>query len=190
MIEVIFGTTLDHSVDAQWIQIKIHVSVSNLTLTVVYMDYLAVLKDVNTQAAEQTFSWLKNYAHMISSMGWMRTPLFIMTLFHLKNLSAVNRPPSSVFDVVRIADTNQYVNRCLIFKAPNVPHVTGVSLCHLAEDLQLQLASSTLCPDKSVEEAPSQLTSDHANLPRGQTDWDAKMQEILAKRCRSASHRV
>jgi hypothetical protein len=168
---------------------KTHVSVSNLTSIMIYIDYLAVLKDVNTQAAEQTFSWLKNYAHMISSMGWKRTPLFIMTLFHLKNMAAVNRPPSSVFDVVRIANTNQCVNRCLIFKAPNVPDVTGVSLCHLAEDLQLQLASSTPCSDKSVEEASSQLTSDHANLPRGQTDWDAKMEEILAKRRRSASHR-
>ena len=167
---------------------KTHVSMRSFTSVVVYIDYLAVLKDVNTQAAEQTFSWLKNYARMISSMGWMRTPLFIMTLFHLKNLATVNRPPSSVFDVVRVCNTIACVDRFLLFKALKVPNVTGVSLCHLAEDLQMQLASTSPHPDKSAKGAQPHLSLDHANLPQGQTDWDAKMKEILVKRCRSGSH--
>jgi hypothetical protein len=76
---------------------------------------------------------------------------------------------------------NACLNRCLTFKALKVPNVTVVSLCHLAEDLQMQLASSTSYPDKSAERAQSQLPLDHVNLPQGQTDWDAKMKEVLVK---------
>ncbi len=61
-----------------------------------------VLDNVNTEAAEQTFSWLKQYAQIISNMNHLRTPLFMLTLFHLKNLSRVKRPPSFIFDVVRL----------------------------------------------------------------------------------------
>mgnify|MGYP006904178672 FL=1 len=61
---------------------------------------LLVLKDINTEAAEQTFSWLKRYANIISNMNHLRAPLFMLTLFHLKNLSRVKRSPSSVFPVV------------------------------------------------------------------------------------------
>ena len=59
-----------------------------------------MLDDVNTQAAEQTFSWIRQYAAMISSMNWLRAPVFMLILFHLKNLSLVRRRPSDVFDAV------------------------------------------------------------------------------------------
>ena len=59
-----------------------------------------VLDNVNTQAAEQTFSWLRQYANIMSNMGHQRAPLFMLILFNLKNLSMVNRSPSFVFDIV------------------------------------------------------------------------------------------
>jgi len=61
-----------------------------------------VLNNVNTEAAEQTFSWLKQYAQIISNLNHLRAPLFMLTLFHLKNLSRVNRQTSFIFDVVRL----------------------------------------------------------------------------------------
>ena len=60
----------------------------------------SVLDNINTEAAEQCFSWLKRYATMISSMNWMRAPVFMVIIFHLKNLSYVRRRPSDVFLVV------------------------------------------------------------------------------------------
>lgn len=59
-----------------------------------------MLKDVNTQAAEQTFAWLKQYAHIMSSLNHLRAPLFMLILFHLKNLSMVNKTTSFVFNIV------------------------------------------------------------------------------------------
>ena len=59
-----------------------------------------VLKNVNTQAAEQCFSWLRRYAAILSSMNWLRAPVYMILIFHLKNLSNVNRRPSDVFHVV------------------------------------------------------------------------------------------
>ncbi|CAF1016734.1 unnamed protein product [Adineta ricciae] len=59
-----------------------------------------LLKDVNTEAAEQTFSWLKHYAPIISNMNHLRAPLFMLILFHLKNLSRVKRSPSFVIDII------------------------------------------------------------------------------------------
>jgi hypothetical protein len=61
---------------------------------------LSVLDNVNTQAAEQTFSWIRQYAAMISSMNWLHAPIFMLTLFHLKNLSLVRRRPSDIFPAV------------------------------------------------------------------------------------------
>ncbi|CAF1049578.1 unnamed protein product [Rotaria magnacalcarata] len=58
-----------------------------------------LLNDVKRQAAEQTFSWLKQYANIMSNMGYRHAPLFILTLFNLKNLSTMKKSPSSVFDL-------------------------------------------------------------------------------------------
>lgn len=59
-----------------------------------------VLKGVNTQAAEQCFSWLGRYSAILSSMNWLRAPVYMIILFHSKNLAHVNRRPSEVFRVV------------------------------------------------------------------------------------------
>jgi hypothetical protein len=59
-----------------------------------------VLDGINTEAAEQCFGWLKKYASIISSMNWLRAPVFMVILFHYKNLSHVGRKPSDIFHVV------------------------------------------------------------------------------------------
>jgi len=60
-----------------------------------------VLDNINTEAAEQCFSWLKKYASIISSMNWLRAPTYLVLLFHYKNLSNVHRKPTDIFPVVR-----------------------------------------------------------------------------------------
>jgi hypothetical protein len=59
-----------------------------------------VLDNINTEAAEQCFAWLRKYAAVISSMNWLRAPVFLLVLFHLKNLSYVRRRPSDIFPIV------------------------------------------------------------------------------------------
>ena len=75
---------------------------------------LPVLDNVNTQAAEQTFSWIGQYAPMISSMSWLRAPIFILILFHFKNLSLVGRKPTNVFNVVRGTSYSMNVSDCFL----------------------------------------------------------------------------
>jgi len=60
------------------------------------------LNDINTQCAEQCFSWLKRYAAIISSLGWMRAPLYLLILFHYKNLSTCHVRPTTHFNIVSI----------------------------------------------------------------------------------------
>ena len=69
-------------------------------LLTVYLFWFLVLQDINTQTAEQTISWFKQYAQIISNLNYLRAPLFMLVLFHLKNLSIVNKSPSYVCDVV------------------------------------------------------------------------------------------
>lgn len=63
---------------------------------------LSVLDNVNTQAAEQTFSWIRQYAAIISNMNWLRAPVFMLLLFHSKNLAYVGRKPTDIFNVVSL----------------------------------------------------------------------------------------
>ena len=60
----------------------------------------AVLDNVNTEAAEQSFSWLKKYSSIISALGWRRAPVFLLLLFHMKNLARCHVRPNRVFDIV------------------------------------------------------------------------------------------
>ena len=62
-----------------------------------------VLDGINTQAAEQLFSWVKNFAKILSSLGWRKMPLYLLLLFHYKNLERVNIRPSRVFNIVSYA---------------------------------------------------------------------------------------
>lgn len=61
---------------------------------------IIVLDNINTEAAEQCFSWLRKYACIISSMNWLCAPIYMVILFHFKNLSYVRRKPSDIFPVV------------------------------------------------------------------------------------------
>ncbi|CAF1513157.1 unnamed protein product, partial [Adineta steineri] len=54
---------------------------------------------INTQCAEQCFAWLKRYAAIISSLGWMRAPLYLLILFHYKNLSTCHVRPTKHFNI-------------------------------------------------------------------------------------------
>ena len=58
------------------------------------------LDGINTEAAEQLFSWLKRYAYILSCLGWRRIPLFLLILFHNKNLERTKVRPNKVFDLV------------------------------------------------------------------------------------------
>lgn len=60
-----------------------------------------MLDQVNTEAAEQMFSWLKGYSSIISALGWRRAPVFLLLLFHMKNLAHCRVRPNHVFDIVR-----------------------------------------------------------------------------------------
>ncbi|CAF3182931.1 unnamed protein product [Rotaria socialis] len=91
-----------------------------------------LLENINTQAAEQLFSWLKGYASIISSLGWKRASMFLLIIFHHKNLIATNIKSSSVFNIV-----NQ------------VPHEPTISLMHTADSISLLEASNILASSTS-----------------------------------------
>ncbi|CAF3601140.1 unnamed protein product [Rotaria socialis] len=124
-----------------------------------------LLDGVNTQAAEQTFSWLKQYAQIISNLNYLRAPLFMLVLFHLKNLSMVQKAPSFVSNV-----------------ASSIPNVHGVSLCHLADNKSNFVSNSPEKLPMFKDEKSADLLHEHRiNLPKGTTDWDAIMLDIMSK---------
>jgi hypothetical protein len=59
-----------------------------------------VLDNVNTEAAEQNFSWLKKYSCIISALGWLRAPVFLLLLFHMANLARCHVRPNRIFNIV------------------------------------------------------------------------------------------
>ncbi|CAM4831875.1 unnamed protein product [Rotaria magnacalcarata] len=103
-----------------------------------------LLDGVNTQAAEQTFSWLKQYAKIISNLNYLRAPLFML--------------------------------------ASSIPNVHGVSLCHLTDNKSNLVSNS---PEKvpmfKDEKSADSLDEHRINLPKGITDWDAVMLDIMSK---------
>ncbi|CAM4769467.1 unnamed protein product [Rotaria magnacalcarata] len=119
-----------------------------------------LLNDVKRQAAEQTFSWLKQYANIMSNMGYRHAPLFILTLFNLKNLSIMKKSPSSAYVC---------------------PEFDLVSLCHhertqrastTTEDTSLHVESTTTCTSYVQNN----------DMPKGTTDLDAKLFSILNRK--------
>ncbi|CAF4601037.1 unnamed protein product, partial [Rotaria socialis] len=76
-----------------------------------------MLNGINTQAAEQLFSWLKNYANILSNLGWRRMPIYLLLLFHYKNLERMKIRPTQV--------------SCI----PNTP---TISLAHTADAQQVR----------------------------------------------------
>jgi hypothetical protein len=59
-----------------------------------------VLDNVNTQGAEQNFSWLKRYSCIISALGWLRAPVFLLLFFHMENLARCHVRPNRIFNIV------------------------------------------------------------------------------------------
>ncbi|CAF1933987.1 unnamed protein product [Rotaria magnacalcarata] len=119
-----------------------------------------LLNDVKRQAAEQTFSWLKQYANIMSNMGYRHAPLFILTLFNLKNLSIMKKSPSSAYVC---------------------PEFDLVSLCHLE---RTQRASTTTEDTSLHVESTTTCTSyvQNNDMPKGTTDLDAKLFSILNRK--------
>ncbi|CAF4209866.1 unnamed protein product [Rotaria magnacalcarata] len=119
-----------------------------------------LLNDVKRQAAEQTFSWLKQYANIMSNMGYRHAPLFILTLFNLKNLSTMKKSPSSAYVC---------------------PEFDLVSLCHLE---RTQRASTTTEDTSLHVESTTTCTSyvQNNDMPKGTTDLDAKLFSILNRK--------
>jgi len=60
-----------------------------------------VLDGINTQAVEQLFSWVKGYANILSTLGWRKLPIYLLLLFHYKNLERVRIRPTHIFNIVR-----------------------------------------------------------------------------------------
>ncbi|CAF3968790.1 unnamed protein product [Adineta steineri] len=81
---------------------------------------------INTQCAEQCFAWLKRYAAIISSLGWMRAPLYLMILFHYKNLSTCHVRPTKHFNIDHLV--------------PNVPNISLSHAASLQQDDHLPLS--------------------------------------------------
>lgn len=59
-----------------------------------------MLDGINTQAAEQLFAWIKGYANILSTLGWRKLPIYLLLLFHYKNLERVNIRPTHIFNIV------------------------------------------------------------------------------------------
>ncbi|CAF1503676.1 unnamed protein product, partial [Adineta steineri] len=81
---------------------------------------------INTQCAEQCFAWLKRYAAIISSLGWMRAPLYLLILFHYKNLSTCHVRPTKHFNIDHLV--------------PNVPNISLSHAASLQQDDHLPLS--------------------------------------------------
>jgi hypothetical protein len=94
-----------------------------------------VLDGINTQAAEQLFSWVKSYANILSSLGWRKMPIYLLLLFHYKNLERVNIRPTQIFNIVSCVKHVPILFDCL--QVSSVPRVPTISLAHMADLQQL-----------------------------------------------------
>ncbi|CAF1429914.1 unnamed protein product [Adineta ricciae] len=79
-----------------------------------------LLDGVNTEAAEQLFSWLKGYANILSCLGWRRSASFMLILFHNKNLERKNVRPTRTFEIIS-----------------KIPQVKNICLAHVADSTTL-----------------------------------------------------
>ena len=69
-----------------------------------------------------------------------------------------------------------------LLQASHIPNIRGISLCHLADDTIRSLSTSHRKTLVSVDKnSPSESNFGQINLPRGNTDWDAKLRDILSK---------
>ncbi len=81
-----------------------------------------MLDNVNTEAAEQSFSWLKKYSSIISALGWRRAPVFLLLLFHMKNLERCHVRPNQVFDIVSDNTMKEIIILIIFYSGYAMPH--------------------------------------------------------------------
>ncbi|CAF4273840.1 unnamed protein product [Rotaria socialis] len=107
--------------------------------------------NVNTQAAEQLFSWLKGYATIISSLGWRRASMFLLILFHHKNLETTRTKCNAVFSII-----------------DRVPSVPDISLMHTADSISIcQQVSNNVSTAIAYSKDPRSVDSqDTSKIPK------------------------
>ncbi len=67
-------------------------------------------------------------------------------------------------------------------QASLVPNVLGVSLCHLADNVMQITPTSFQNVPAPIDSNPSDtINLRQLNLPKGTTDWDVKMYDIISK---------
>lgn len=94
-----------------------------------------MLNGINTQAAEQLFSWVKGYANILSALGWRKMPIYLLLLFHYKNLERVNIRPTHIFNIVTpLAYIPIFIEYFQISLIPNLP---TISLTYIADIQQI-----------------------------------------------------
>ena len=119
-----------------------------------------VLDGINTEAAEQLFSWLKGYASILSCLGWRRSPLLLLILFHNKNLERTSVRPSRTFDIVSHVSCIIGRNVPCPFQIGRVPRVTNVSLAHAADEaVRCEMAGASV-------QCVAMVTSHPLSLPQ------------------------
>ncbi|CAF1536164.1 unnamed protein product, partial [Adineta steineri] len=79
------------------------------------------LDNINTQAAEQLFSWVKTNSNILSTLGWRRMPIYLLLIFHYKNLERVGIRPTRIFNIIS-----------------SIPNVPTISLAYMADVKQVQ----------------------------------------------------
>ncbi|CAF3077858.1 unnamed protein product [Rotaria socialis] len=104
------------------------------------------LNMINTQCAEQHFSWLKRYSAIISSLGWMRAPLYLLVLFHYKNLSTCNVRPTTHFNIAHL-----------------VPDAPTISLPHAASIQQESYLSSSTAGNDLIADSSCLMKNAQSN---------------------------
>ncbi|CAF3075538.1 unnamed protein product [Rotaria sp. Silwood2] len=127
-----------------------------------------LLDGVNTEAAEQNFSWLKKYSSIISALGWRRAPVFLLLLFHMKNLAHCHVRPNRVFDIV---------NQCHVVQDASLPHSERITqVPETNSSLNLKCTS----PAKSEKQTDSgnKNTNNVCLLGPTNTDWTSQVAMI------------
>ncbi|CAF1543645.1 unnamed protein product [Adineta ricciae] len=109
-----------------------------------------LLDNVNTEAAEQSFSWLKRYSCIISALGWLRAPVFLLLLFHMKNLARCNVRSNRIFNIVEqcqvIADVSLHHSKTITDVVPALSTRNVNSPSSVKEKKQASVAKTTICP--------------------------------------------
>ncbi|CAF2117760.1 unnamed protein product [Rotaria magnacalcarata] len=127
-----------------------------------------LLDEVNTEAAEQNFSWLKNYSSIIAALGWRRAPVFLLLLFHMKNLALCHVRPNRVFDIV---------NNCVVVPDVSLPHSERITQ---VVETNSSLHSERESPRK-IDESACDEKKINVGIPMMEptnTDWAAQVSII------------